>query len=81
MFVGTTNFETKSRRRKTKEVRSARNEQQNNMPKTNIENVRELLRGSTYMQYMEDTFGTGSTFRSGGSWKFQSDPIGGKVEI
>ncbi len=35
----------------------------------------------TYMQYMEDTFGTGSTFRSGGSWKFQSDPSGGEVEI
>jgi len=35
----------------------------------------------TYMQYMEDTFGTGSTFRSGGSWKFQSDLIGGEVEI
>src|SRR5258708_4982630 len=47
MCVGTTNFETKSRRRKTKEVRSARNEQQNIMPKTNIEIVRELLRGST----------------------------------
>lgn len=35
----------------------------------------------TYMQYMEDTFGTGSTFRSGGSWKFQSDPDGGEVEV
>lgn len=35
----------------------------------------------TYMQYMEDTFGTGSTFRSGGLWKFQSDPQGGEVEV
>ena len=35
----------------------------------------------TYMQYMEDTFGTGSTFRSSGTWKFQSDPNGGEVEV
>ncbi len=35
----------------------------------------------TYMQYLEDTFGTGSTFRSGGTWKFQSDPDGGEVEV
>lgn len=35
----------------------------------------------TYMQYMEDTFGTGSTFRSGGIWKFQSNPGGGEVEV
>ncbi|MEH1841426.1 MAG: nuclear transport factor 2 family protein [Nostoc sp.] len=35
----------------------------------------------TYMQYMEDTFGTGSTFRSGGTWKFQSNPAGGEVEV
>jgi uncharacterized protein len=35
----------------------------------------------TYMQYMEDTFGTGSTFRSSGTWKFQSDPEGGEVEV
>ncbi|MBW4629668.1 MAG: nuclear transport factor 2 family protein [Brasilonema octagenarum HA4186-MV1] len=34
-----------------------------------------------YMQYMEDTFGTGSTFRSGGTWKFQSNPAGGEVEV
>jgi uncharacterized protein len=34
-----------------------------------------------YMQYMEDTFGTGSTFRSGGMWRFQSDPAGGEVEV
>jgi uncharacterized protein len=35
----------------------------------------------TYMQFMEDTFATAATFRSGGSWKFQSDPFGGEVEI
>ena len=34
-----------------------------------------------YMQFMEDTFCTASSFRSGGSWKFQSDPHGGEVEI
>lgn len=34
-----------------------------------------------YMQFMEDTFGTASSFRSGGTWKFQSDPNGGEVEI
>ena len=31
-----------------------------------------------YMQYMEDTFGTGSTFRSSGAWTFMSDPAGGE---
>ena len=35
----------------------------------------------TYMQLMEDTFGTASTFRSGGNWKFQSDPAGGEIEV
>ncbi|MBV8906880.1 MAG: nuclear transport factor 2 family protein [Acidobacteriia bacterium] len=35
----------------------------------------------TYMQFMEDTFATGASFRSGGSWTFQSDPRGGEVEI
>ena len=34
-----------------------------------------------YMQFMEDTFATSASFRSGGSWKFQSDPGGGEVEI
>jgi hypothetical protein len=34
-----------------------------------------------YMQYMEDTFGTGSTFRSGGTWTFQGDPSGLEVEV
>jgi len=35
----------------------------------------------TYMQFMEDTFATAASFRSGGSWKFQSDPHDGEVEI
>jgi ketosteroid isomerase-like protein len=35
----------------------------------------------SYMQYMEDTLGTGSTFRSGGKWICQSDPAGGEVEV
>lgn len=35
----------------------------------------------TFMQFMEDTFATGASFRSGGSWTFQSDPRGGEVEI
>lgn len=35
----------------------------------------------TYMQFMEDTFATAASFRSGGSWKFQSDPRGGEVAI
>jgi uncharacterized protein len=35
----------------------------------------------TYMQFMEDTFCTASSFRSGGTWKFQSDPQGDEVAI
>ena len=35
----------------------------------------------TYMQYMEDTFGTGSTFRSCGDARYQSNPAGGEVII
>jgi uncharacterized protein len=35
----------------------------------------------TYMQFMEDTFCTASSFRSGGTWKFQSDPSGDEVQI
>jgi uncharacterized protein len=35
----------------------------------------------TYMQFMEDTFCTASSFRSGGTWKFQSDPHGRELEI
>jgi uncharacterized protein len=32
-----------------------------------------------YMQFMEDTFATSSSFRSGGEWKFRSNPAGGEV--
>ena len=35
----------------------------------------------THMMYMEDTLGTGSTFRSGGEAKYQSNPAGGEVTI
>ena len=34
-----------------------------------------------YMQFMEDTFCTASSFRSGGTWKFLSNPDDGEVEI
>jgi ketosteroid isomerase-like protein len=34
-----------------------------------------------YMQYMEDTFGTGSTFRSAGTWTFAGDPSGLEVKV
>ena len=34
----------------------------------------------TYMQFMEDTFGTASTFRTGGTATFRADPEGGEVE-
>jgi len=34
-----------------------------------------------YMQYMEDTFGTGSTFRSGGVWMFAGDPSGAVTTV
>jgi hypothetical protein len=30
---------------------------------------------------MEDTFATGASFRSGGTWTFQSNPNGERVEI
>lgn len=35
----------------------------------------------TYMQFMEDTFATAASFRSGGSWAFQSDPEGTEIAI
>jgi uncharacterized protein len=35
----------------------------------------------TYMQFMEDTFATGASFRSGGVWHFRSDPEGGEITI
>ena len=34
-----------------------------------------------YMQFMEDTFGTASTFRQGGAWKVHSNPEGTSFEI
>ena len=35
----------------------------------------------TFMQFMEDTFGTAATFRSGGVATYRSDPDGGEVEL
>ena len=35
----------------------------------------------TFMQFMEDTFGTASTFRSGGAVTYRSDPDGGEVVL
>lgn len=34
-----------------------------------------------YMQFMEDTFATGMTFRNGGQWTFTSNPAGGQVAV
>lgn len=34
-----------------------------------------------HMQFMKDTFGTASTFRSGGAWIFRTDPEGTEVAI
>ena len=35
----------------------------------------------TYMQFMEDTFGTAATFRAGGEAVFRADPDGGEVVL
>ena len=35
----------------------------------------------TYMQFMEDTFGTAATFRAGGKAVFRADPEGGEVVL
>lgn len=35
----------------------------------------------TYLQFMEDTFATGASFRSGGAWTFRSDPDGSEITI
>ena len=35
----------------------------------------------TYMQFMEDTFGTAATFRSGGEATYLADPDGGEVRL
>ncbi len=34
-----------------------------------------------YMQFMEDTFATTASFRSGGSWTIRSDPDGVQIEV
>lgn len=45
--------------------------------------VHAKLKGSlvTYMLYMEDTLGTGSTFRKSGIWTFAGDPSGEMVTV
>ena len=35
----------------------------------------------TYMQFMEDTFGTAQRFRSGGTATYRSDPDGAEVSV
>ena len=35
----------------------------------------------TYLQYLEDTFGTGESFRSSGTWYFRSNPNGEEVAV
>jgi ketosteroid isomerase-like protein len=35
----------------------------------------------SYMQFMEDTFATGASFRSGGAWTFRSNPDGSEVTV
>jgi ketosteroid isomerase-like protein len=35
----------------------------------------------SYIQFMEDTFGTASTFRSGGTWHFTGVATGGDVSV
>ena len=35
----------------------------------------------TYMQFMEDTFGTAASFRSGGSWRFRTFPDSEEVSV
>ena len=35
----------------------------------------------SFMQFMEDTFGTAAFFRSGGSWRFQTFPNGEEVSV
>jgi ketosteroid isomerase-like protein len=34
-----------------------------------------------YMQFMEDTFATARSFRSGGTWTIQADPDGTTIEV
>ena len=35
----------------------------------------------THMQFMEDTFATTDSFRSGGEWLIRSDPDGGQISV
>jgi ketosteroid isomerase-like protein len=35
----------------------------------------------TYLQFMEDTFATASSFRSDGEWHFRSNPDGSEVTV
>lgn len=35
----------------------------------------------TYLQFMEDTFATSASFRSGGTWTFRSNPNGEEVSV
>ncbi len=35
----------------------------------------------TFMQFMEDTYGTAATFRSGGVTTYRSDPDGAEVAL
>ena len=35
----------------------------------------------TFMQFLEDTFATAATFRSGGIATYRSDPDGGEVSL
>jgi ketosteroid isomerase-like protein len=35
----------------------------------------------SYIQFMEDTFGTASTFRSSGTWHFRGVATGGEVSV
>lgn len=34
-----------------------------------------------YMQFLEDTFATALTFRTGGTWTLRADPEGGEIEV
>ena len=34
-----------------------------------------------HLQFMEDTFATAASFRSGGHWTFRSDPHGAEVTV
>jgi uncharacterized protein len=45
--------------------------------------IRAEVRGGkvAFMQFMEDTFGTGASFRSGGAWTFRTFPGGDEVTV